>query len=160
MLNKISSRLFFNFKHFPRFKPFNALHARFFSQQKKTPHVTLSPQVVKVVQEPRRVPEKALDSFYSLFREIGTQGPYRSHWPNYSKLKDNVYHCHLSGAFDWVAVWKVSTSQDVEFLYFGTRQTQKNIKKSSINPLCWTKTFLQGRARHGRLDPIKNWSAR
>ena len=40
-------------------------------------------------------------------QEIEFSGPVRGDWPNYSKLSDNEYHCHLKkGKPNYVAVWR------------------------------------------------------
>lgn len=43
-----------------------------------------------------------------LVMEINLKGPERFDWPNYSKLSEDTYHCHLKkGKPTYIACWKV-----------------------------------------------------
>lgn len=58
-------------------------------------------------------------AFYLLASEIEKGGPVRGNWPNYSKLKKNVHHCHLAkGKPTYVAIWKQEKQRGKCFIYF------------------------------------------
>lgn len=53
------------------------------------------------------------------------RGPKRPDWPNYSKIGDNVYHCHLKkGRPTFVACWAVINEKlrEIEIFYVGTHE--------------------------------------
>jgi hypothetical protein len=57
--------------------------------------------------------------------ELQEKGPERVDWPNYSKLSDDKYHCHLKkGHPTYVACWKVMNSKkkNIEVYYVGTHE--------------------------------------
>lgn len=57
-----------------------------------------------------------------LVLELETCGPVRLNWPNYGKLEEGYYHCHLKkGHPTFVACWKVSGKQ-IEVYYVGTHE--------------------------------------
>ena len=70
------------------------------------------------------LPAKALDSLARLLAEIELSGPVRGNWPNYSKLADGRYHCHLKkGRPTYVAVWSENKGTvTVEVVYVGTHE--------------------------------------
>jgi mRNA-degrading endonuclease RelE of RelBE toxin-antitoxin system len=75
----------------------------------------------QIDQLPRRV-IKVLDA---LVAEIGLRGPVRGNWPNYSKLRGERHHCHLTkGKPTYVAVWEVKEKRVklVEVIYVGTHE--------------------------------------
>jgi mRNA-degrading endonuclease RelE of RelBE toxin-antitoxin system len=48
------------------------------------------------------------DTIQFLLEELRLKGPERFDWPNYSKLSENKYHCHLKkGKPTYVACWEV-----------------------------------------------------
>lgn len=54
--------------------------------------------------------------------ELETKGPIRSNWPNYGKLGEGHYHCHLKkGHPTFVACWQVIGKQ-IEVHYVGTHE--------------------------------------
>ena len=56
----------------------------------------------------KRLPRAIRYSLFVLMKEIEEAGPGRGNWPNYSKLENNVHHCHLKkGKPTYVAVWEV-----------------------------------------------------
>jgi hypothetical protein len=57
--------------------------------------------------------------------EIELGGPVRGNWPNYGKLDDTRYHCHIrKGKPCYVAVWQVTdaTIKLVKVNYVGTHE--------------------------------------
>lgn len=60
-----------------------------------------------------------------LILELMSKGPERRNWPNYSKLSDDMYHCHLKkGRPAYVACWKVMDCKlkYIEVYYVGTHE--------------------------------------
>ena len=41
------------------------------------------------------LPKDPANSLVALLNELEKLGPVRYNWANYSKLKTNIYHCHL-----------------------------------------------------------------
>ena len=67
----------------------------------------------------------ALDSFSNLLDELRKQGPYRTNWPNYTKVFDDNYHCHLKKSHrpTYVVCWIVYKKQKlIEVNYAGTHE--------------------------------------
>jgi len=68
-----------------------------------------------------------------LLAEIKLSGPVQAEWPNYGKLREDCYHCHLQrGRPTYVAVWKVLSKKDqvIEVTYVGSHE------KSHYGRLC------------------------
>lgn len=64
-------------------------------------------------------------TFQLLLNEMELRGPDAHEWPNYGKLFENCYHCHLKkGNPAYVAVWKVISKKDkiIEVTYVGTHE--------------------------------------
>jgi len=64
-------------------------------------------------------------ALYALVADIESGGPIRGDWPNYGKLSDGKYHCHLKkGNPTYVAVWEVKDKKIklVEVQYVGTHE--------------------------------------
>lgn len=56
-----------------------------------------------------------------LIRDLEETGPIQHAWPNYSKLSEETYHCHL--AHKWVACWRMSEKNiRIEVYYAGSRE--------------------------------------
>jgi hypothetical protein len=56
-----------------------------------------------------------------LLDDLKENGPIQPDWPNYSKLSEDKYHCHLS--YKWVACWtNKNGSIEIEVYYAGTRE--------------------------------------
>lgn len=54
--------------------------------------------------------KSAAKSYLFLLTELEELGPYRSDWPNYSKMKglEDNYHCHIEkGRPAYVACWRI-----------------------------------------------------
>ena len=66
-------------------------------------------------------PESVRLLFNELVEDLETVGPIQKEWPNYSKLGDNKFHCHL--CYSWVACWSCeSESIEIEVYYAGSRE--------------------------------------
>jgi hypothetical protein len=59
--------------------------------------------------------------FGKLVEDLRDKGPLRHDWPNYSKLTERKYHCHL--AHKWVACWEwEKETLVIEVYYVGSRE--------------------------------------
>lgn len=68
-----------------------------------------------------KMPIKEQKLFANLVEDLEKKGPTRSEWPNFSKLGEKEYHCHLS--YSWVACWRVETEyMEIEVYYAGSRE--------------------------------------
>lgn len=75
----------------------------------------------------KTLPRNTATSFYLLLLELKTHGPYRSNWPNYTKLKGtlNDYHCHIEkGRPTYVVCWRILDKKQkiIEVYYAGTHE--------------------------------------
>ena len=64
----------------------------------------------RVIKKVEKLPKGVRFILNSLLKEIELYGPYRSNWPNYSKLvgTKEVFHCHIKkGQPTYVAVWVI-----------------------------------------------------
>lgn len=73
------------------------------------------------------LPKKIVVSFSLLLLELKIQGPYRSNWPHYSKIKGTVenYHCHIEkGKPTDVVCWRILNKKQriIEVYYAGTHE--------------------------------------
>ena len=67
------------------------------------------------------MPMREQKRFANLVEDLERKGPIRSEWPNFSKLSEQQYHCHLS--YSWVACWQVEESVlEIEVYYAGSRE--------------------------------------
>lgn len=67
------------------------------------------------------MPEKTQERMTVLLKDLRNKGPERFEWPNYGKLNDNLYYCHL--AYKWVACWKHEKNTIIiEVYYAGSRE--------------------------------------
>jgi mRNA-degrading endonuclease RelE of RelBE toxin-antitoxin system len=65
------------------------------------------------------------DAIDLLANELERDGPERYNWPNYDKLSENRYHCHLKrGRPTYVACWEVLNYKlkQIEIYYVGTHE--------------------------------------
>ena len=65
------------------------------------------------------------DTIDFLVLELIVKGPERIDWPNYSKLNECTYHCHLKkGKPTYVACWVVMEEKlkQIEIYYVGTHE--------------------------------------
>ena len=75
----------------------------------------------KVLRSLRRMPEQIQKKIANLVEDLRDKGPIQSDWPNFSKLSENRYHCHL--AYKWVACWLCErNSTKIEVYYAGSRE--------------------------------------
>jgi mRNA-degrading endonuclease RelE of RelBE toxin-antitoxin system len=75
----------------------------------------------KIERELERLPEKIKVKMLNLMDDLREKGPIQSNWPNYSKLSEVEYHCHLS--YKWVACWKHEKGTIIiEVYYAGSRE--------------------------------------
>lgn len=83
--------------------------------------VELVGQARKALKE---LPPKVRESLFSLLREMVINGPHRYEWPNFGKLKTDIYHCHIEkGRPTYVACWRVDKKQKfIEVFYAGTHE--------------------------------------
>lgn len=84
--------------------------------------VSFSPKVQKSL---RKMPQDIRERLAVLVNDIIYRGPVRGEWQNYSKLGNNVHHCHLKkGKPTYVAIWKVEDDEIklVEVTYAGTHE--------------------------------------
>jgi hypothetical protein len=68
-----------------------------------------------------KMPVREQKRFANLVEDLERKGPIRSEWPNFSKLGEQEYHCHLS--YSWVTCWHVEdTVLEIEVYYAGSRE--------------------------------------
>ncbi len=75
----------------------------------------------------KRLPESVRAAYSSLARELEEDGPYRTNWRHFGKLRGTgtFYHCHLSGGRPtYVVCWEVKnkTIRLIEVYYVGTHE--------------------------------------
>ena len=69
----------------------------------------------------RKAPVRVQEKFTFLLEDLTQHGPVQPNWPNYSKLAEDKYHCHLT--YHWVACWTWEEgSIEMEVYYVGTRE--------------------------------------
>lgn len=75
----------------------------------------------KVEKRAMKMPRTQQVLFANLLEDLQRKGPIRNEWPNFSKLAEHEYHCHLF--FSWVACWKVQKKAlEIEVYYAGSRE--------------------------------------
>jgi len=68
-----------------------------------------------------KMPLQEQKLFANLVEDLERKGPIRSEWKNFSKLRENEYHCHLS--YSWVACWRAEEKYlEIEVFYAGSRE--------------------------------------
>ena len=69
-----------------------------------------------------RLPKNVQERFYLLVNALQVDGPVGGHtFPNYSKLKEGQYHCHLNRSY--VACWRHDRKTiTIEVYYVGSRE--------------------------------------
>lgn len=72
----------------------------------------------------KELPKNPQASLVSLIMELESLGPIRYNWPNFSKLKDGIYHCHIEkGRPTYVACWRINKKEKyIEVYYAGTHE--------------------------------------
>jgi hypothetical protein len=69
----------------------------------------------------KKAPESIQILFDELMEDLKNKGPVVPEWPNYSKLGNDRYHCHLN--YSWVACWFYETGTvKIEVYYAGSRE--------------------------------------
>jgi mRNA-degrading endonuclease RelE of RelBE toxin-antitoxin system len=79
----------------------------------------------KAKKQADKLPGRIREVLFLLVQEIGTTGPVRGNWPNYSKLSDDRHHCHLKkGKPCYVVIWRVDKDKIrfIEVTYAGTHE--------------------------------------
>ena len=71
--------------------------------------------------------KSAASSYAFLLIELEELGPYRSNWPNYTKMKgfNDDYHCHIEkGKPTFVVCWRIKDKKQkiTEVYYAGTHE--------------------------------------
>jgi mRNA-degrading endonuclease RelE of RelBE toxin-antitoxin system len=75
----------------------------------------------KVIKELKKMPARVQEKLVALVDDLRENGPVQPGWPNYSKLGQNKYHCHLERK--WVACWYYEDkSLVIEVYYAGSRE--------------------------------------
>ena len=60
--------------------------------------------------------------FADLLQDLKQTGVMQPSWPNFSKLSDNTYHCHLT--YSYIACWTCeNNSINIEVYYAGSRES-------------------------------------
>ena len=81
-------------------------------------NISIKKQVKKNLE---KMPISIQDTFLQLVDDLQRTGPIQPGWSNYSKLKDNEYHCHLNRK--WVACWRSEKNTlIIEVYYAGSRE--------------------------------------
>ena len=73
----------------------------------------------------KRLPRSIDEAFQLLLAELKLSGPVQANWPNFGKLREDCYHCHLQrGRPTYVAVWRVLSKKEkvIEVTYVGSHE--------------------------------------
>jgi hypothetical protein len=80
--------------------------------------VAIKRRVLRCVE---RMPLNEQKKLVLLVDDLVASGPVQPAWPNYSKLSESEYHCHLSRK--WVACWRHEKGTiKIEVYYAGSRE--------------------------------------
>ena len=80
--------------------------------------VLVPKRVAKAIE---RIPEPIRKKLVALVEQLRKTGPIQPAWPNYGRLSDGRYHCHLS--YRWVACWHYEKqTAEIEVYYVGSRE--------------------------------------
>lgn len=65
---------------------------------------------------------RVLEALITLVQDLQDNGPMQPRWPNFSKLSENTYHCHLK--YSYVACWRTHGrhKDKIELYYVGSRE--------------------------------------
>jgi hypothetical protein len=75
----------------------------------------------KAVKNIEKAPEPVQILFDQLIQDLRNTGPVQTGWPNYSKLSEQTYHCHLN--YSYVACWYYENGAiEIEVYYAGSRE--------------------------------------
>ncbi len=68
-----------------------------------------------------KLPFSVQQKFAGLLYDLRETGPQQYEWPNFSRIGENQYNCHLSRK--WVACWQCEKdSITIEVFYAGSRE--------------------------------------
>jgi mRNA-degrading endonuclease RelE of RelBE toxin-antitoxin system len=79
----------------------------------------------QAAKQRNKLPARIQSILDALIIDIRAAGPIRGNWPNYSKLGNEIHHCHLKkGRPTYVAVWREDSQgiKLVELTYVGTHE--------------------------------------
>ena len=80
--------------------------------------VVVTNKVLRVVE---KLPADIRKRLYDLLKDLRDSGPLQVHWPNFSRLSTNKYHCHLTRKL--VACWYHKKGAfEIEVYYAGSRE--------------------------------------
>lgn len=84
-------------------------------------HVKLKRSAAKSYE---KLPEDIKAAVDALAMEMKLNGPVRGNWKNYSKLGQDMHHCHLRGGKPtYVACWEANKKERIiEVYYVGTHE--------------------------------------
>jgi len=75
----------------------------------------------RVYKNLMKMPVSVQDIFIQLVDDLKRRGSVQPGWPNYSRLGDEEYHCHLNRK--WVACWRCEKNTVIiEVYYAGSRE--------------------------------------
>lgn len=75
----------------------------------------------KVMKGLQKLPVEIRQAFARLLIDLEEKGPIQTGWPNYSKLSNDTYHCHL--AYHYSACWRNENGTiTIEVYYVGSRE--------------------------------------
>jgi hypothetical protein len=75
----------------------------------------------RAIKKIEKAPEQVQLLFARLLKDLKNNGPSQPTWPNYSKLSENTFHCHLN--YSWVACWYYEQDTiEIEVYYAGSRE--------------------------------------
>lgn len=75
----------------------------------------------KTLKNLSKLPENIQKKFALLSKNLREEGPIAYQWPNYSKIGESKYHCHLAHSF--VACWYMEKGTiKIEVYYVGSRE--------------------------------------
>jgi len=75
----------------------------------------------KVKKRVLKMPSSEQKRFANLVEDLEQKGPIRNEWPNFGKLAEDRYQCHLS--YSWVACWRAEDEYlEIEVYYAGSRE--------------------------------------
>ncbi|MBI2970166.1 MAG: cytotoxic translational repressor of toxin-antitoxin stability system [Gammaproteobacteria bacterium] len=69
-----------------------------------------------------RLPSRVQMLFQTLLVDLATTGPIQHEWPNYSRLADERYHCHLTYRCVAFSMEAAPESRVIEVTYVGSRE--------------------------------------
>lgn len=72
----------------------------------------------------KQLPVSTQKTFKLLLEDLELNGYQRHNWPNFSKLRDCIYHCHLEkGRPTYVVCWRIEKNKKIiEVYYAGTHE--------------------------------------